>query len=42
MTRTELHGQLNGYLGLVQHWLKTNMSIPVPQLARMLLKWAET
>ena len=33
---------INGYLGLVQHWLKTNMSIPVPQLARMLLKWAET
>ena len=32
---------INGYIGLVQHWLKTNMSIPVPQLAKMLLKWAE-
>jgi len=32
---------INGYIGLVQHWLKTNMSIPVPQLAKMLRKWAE-
>ena len=33
---------IHGYIGLIQHWLKTNMSIPVPQLARMLIKWAET
>jgi len=32
---------INGYIGLIQHWLKTNMSIPVPQLTKMLLKWAE-
>ena len=32
---------INGYIGLIQHWLKTGMSIPIPQLTKMLLKWAE-
>jgi len=32
---------IHGYIGLVQHWLKTDMSIPVPQLTKMLIKWAE-
>jgi AcrR family transcriptional regulator len=34
---------INGAVGLVQHWLKENMSIPVPELARilMLLSWRE-
>ena len=32
---------VHGSIGLVQHWLKTNMSIPVPQLAKILLKWNE-
>ena len=32
---------IHGYIGLVQHWLKNNVSIPVPQFAKMLLKWAE-
>jgi len=32
---------VHGSIGLVQHWLKTNMSIPVPQLAKMLLQWNE-
>jgi len=32
---------IHGYIGLIQHWLKTDMSIPVPQLTKMLLKWAE-
>jgi AcrR family transcriptional regulator len=29
---------INGAVGLVQHWLKDNMSIPVPELAKMLVK----
>jgi AcrR family transcriptional regulator len=29
---------INGAIGLVQHWLKDNMSIPVPELAKMLIK----
>jgi AcrR family transcriptional regulator len=32
---------INGYIGLIQHWLKTEMSIPVQHLTMMLLKWAE-
>jgi len=32
---------IHGYIGLIQHWLKTGMSIPLPQLTKMLLKWAE-
>jgi len=32
---------VHGSIGLVQHWLKTNMSIPVPQLAKMLFQWNE-
>jgi AcrR family transcriptional regulator len=32
---------INGYIGLIQHWLKTSMSIPIPHLTKMLLKWAE-
>ncbi|MDR0453058.1 MAG: TetR/AcrR family transcriptional regulator [Treponema sp.] len=29
---------INGVVGLVQHWLKDGMSIPVPELARMVVK----
>jgi AcrR family transcriptional regulator len=29
---------INGSIGLVQHWLKDNMSIPVSELAKMLVK----
>jgi len=32
---------VHGVIGLVQHWLKNNMSIPVPQLARILFKWTD-
>ena len=32
---------IHGAIGLVQHWLKNNTSTPVPQLAKMLLKWTE-
>jgi len=32
---------VHGSIGLVQHWLKTNMSLPVPVLAKMLFKWNE-
>jgi len=30
---------IHGCIGLVQHWLKNNASMPVPQLAKMLIKW---
>ena len=30
---------VNGIIGLIQHWVKNNMSIPVPKLARMIFKW---
>jgi AcrR family transcriptional regulator len=29
---------VNGVIGLVQHWLKDNMSISVPELAKMIIK----
>jgi len=32
---------VHGSIGLVQHWLKNNPSMPVPELAKMLLKWTE-
>jgi hypothetical protein len=32
---------VHGAIGLIQHWLKDNMAIPVPQLAKMLIKWTE-
>ena len=32
---------VHGSIGLVQHWLKTNMSMPIPQLAKMLRTWTE-
>jgi hypothetical protein len=34
---------IHGAIGLVQHWLKNNMSIPVPELAKILilLAWKE-
>jgi len=31
---------VHGAIGLVQHWLKNNASMPVPQLAKMMIKWA--
>jgi len=30
-----------GSIGLVQYWLKNNQSIPIPKLAKIMLKWAE-
>jgi len=32
---------VHGAIGLIQHWLKDNMLMPVPQLAKMLMKWTE-
>ena len=32
---------VHGAIGLVQHWLKNNASIPAQQLAKMLIKWTE-
>jgi AcrR family transcriptional regulator len=32
---------VHGAIGLIQHWLKENMAMPVPQLAKMLMKWTE-
>jgi AcrR family transcriptional regulator len=32
---------VHGAIGLIQHWLKNKMSMPVPQLAKMLMKWTE-
>jgi AcrR family transcriptional regulator len=32
---------VHGAIGLIQHWLKDNMAMPVPQLAKMMMKWTE-
>ncbi|MCL2265577.1 MAG: TetR/AcrR family transcriptional regulator [Treponema sp.] len=32
---------IHGAIGLVQHWLKNSASMPVPQLAKMLIMWTE-
>jgi len=32
---------VNGTIGLIQHWVKNNMSIPIPKLAKMMFKWTE-
>ena len=32
---------LNGCIGLIQHWLKNDMNVPVTKLARMIQKWTE-
>ena len=32
---------VHGAIGLIQHWLKENMAMPVPQLAKMMMKWTE-
>jgi len=32
---------VNGTIGLIQHWIKNNMHIPVPKLAKMIFKWTE-
>jgi len=32
---------VHGAIGLIQHWLKNNMAMPVPQLAKILMKWTE-
>jgi len=32
---------VHGSIGLIQHWLKDNMTMPIPQLAKMLMKWTE-
>ncbi|GBU29627.1 TetR family transcriptional regulator [Treponema sp. R8-4-B8] len=32
---------VHGAIGLIQHWLKNNMAMPVSQLAKMLMKWTE-
>jgi AcrR family transcriptional regulator len=30
-----------GALGLIQHWLKDNLAMPIPQLTKILMKWTE-
>jgi AcrR family transcriptional regulator len=32
---------VHGAIGLIQHWLKNNMAMPIPQLAKMMMKWTE-
>ena len=32
---------VHGFIGLIQYWLKNNMVMPVPQLAKMMMKWTE-
>jgi AcrR family transcriptional regulator len=32
---------LHGSIGLIQHWLKNNMDMPVSQLAKLMMKWTE-
>jgi len=32
---------VHGAIGLLQHWLKDNMTMPIPQLAKMLFTWTE-
>jgi AcrR family transcriptional regulator len=32
---------VHGAIGLIQHWLKDNLVMPVPQLAKMLMNWTE-
>jgi AcrR family transcriptional regulator len=32
---------VHGSIGLIQHWLKNNMAMPIPQLAKMIMKWTE-
>jgi AcrR family transcriptional regulator len=32
---------VHGAIGLIQHWLKNNMEMPIPQLAKMMMKWTE-
>jgi AcrR family transcriptional regulator len=32
---------VHGAIGLIQHWLKGNMATPVPQLAKIMMKWTE-
>jgi AcrR family transcriptional regulator len=32
---------VHGAIGLIQHWLKDKMAMPIPQLAKMLMKWTE-
>ena len=32
---------VNGAIGLIQHWLKNNMDMPVQRLAGMIMKWTE-
>ena len=32
---------VHGAIGLIQHWLKDNMAMPIPQLAKMIIKWTE-
>jgi len=32
---------VHGSIGLIQHWLKNNMAMPIPQLAKMMMRWTE-
>jgi AcrR family transcriptional regulator len=32
---------VHGAIGLIQHWLKNNLAMPVPRLTKMLIKWTE-
>jgi AcrR family transcriptional regulator len=32
---------IHGAIGLIQHWLKGNLTTPVPQLVKIMMKWTE-
>jgi AcrR family transcriptional regulator len=32
---------VHGAIGLIQHWLKDNMTMPIPQLAKLMIRWTE-
>jgi AcrR family transcriptional regulator len=32
---------IHGAIGLIQHWLKNNMAMPVSQLVKIMMKWTE-
>jgi hypothetical protein len=38
-TEYYFHFVVNGSIALMQHWLKNNMDIPIPEIAEMLIKF---
>ena len=32
---------VHGFIGLIHHWLKNSKAMPVPQLAKIMIKWTE-